>query len=409
MSSLTYCPRSSMVPTNLTFRKENLSGTSVCHRIRNIPAMEAKRTHECAIGSHTSGSSDVGIGAHDLESSDQPHSSPTITDFFRVQKRIGGPKKRALSSDDEEETHSSGPNQGSTSGSCRLGRSAPNDEHPTVDPSRRRKRLKKRIISSDDDEEEVQPNLPNPTLPSVDERIDQKIEGRQIAESSRRRKRLKKRIISSDDDEEEVQPNLPNPTLPSVDERIDRAIEGRQIAESSSAGEDVRIVISAPRGEARKPVTESGNAPIADENRVRVPGNDVDVDDADGQRQRLTHQLNSHSCECVICTDVIQSTYHIWPCRFCHNVFHLPCIRRWAKTNRGVSGKPNCWMCPICRHEKKCIPNRLRYNCFCGRVKKPGMKQGVTPHSCGNFCKKKCGLLCHPGPCLTTQPNTPSD
>ncbi|KAF6197919.1 hypothetical protein GE061_007662 [Apolygus lucorum] len=125
----------------------------------------------------------------------------------------------------------------------------------------------------------------------------------------------------------------------------------------------------------------------------------------DCQRAKLIDELNSNTAECVICTDLILAEERVWPCNNCFNIFHLHCIRRWAKTNRN-SEMGGAWICPVCRRPKFCTPNKLRYKCLCGRLQKPKPTPGVTPHCCGQKCKQKCGLLCHPGPCKMSDEET---
>uniref|UniRef100_A0A0K8TIL1 PHD-type domain-containing protein n=1 Tax=Lygus hesperus TaxID=30085 RepID=A0A0K8TIL1_LYGHE len=125
----------------------------------------------------------------------------------------------------------------------------------------------------------------------------------------------------------------------------------------------------------------------------------------DCQRAKLIDELNSNTAECVICTDLILAEERVWPCNNCFNIFHLHCIRRWAKTNRSTE-MGGAWICPVCRRPKFCTPNKLRYKCLCGRLQKPKPTPGVTPHCCGQKCKQKCGLLCHPGPCKMSEEET---
>ncbi|KAG8133164.1 hypothetical protein E2320_010987 [Naja naja] len=127
-----------------------------------------------------------------------------------------------------------------------------------------------------------------------------------------------------------------------------------------------------------------------------------------GKPQRsLIEQLTSEKYECMVCCEVIRVVAPVWSCRNCYHVFHLSCIKKWARspaaqTEDGNSG----WRCPACQNVSSQVPSI--YTCFCGRVKNPEWNRNEIPHSCGELCRKKrssqdcphlCNILCHPGPC----------
>ncbi|XP_048371138.1 transcriptional repressor NF-X1 isoform X2 [Sphaerodactylus townsendi] len=121
----------------------------------------------------------------------------------------------------------------------------------------------------------------------------------------------------------------------------------------------------------------------------------------------LIEQLTEEKYECMVCCEVIRVVAPVWSCQNCYHVFHLSCIKKWARSpaaqaEDGSSG----WRCPACQNVSSHIPNT--YTCFCGRVKNPEWNRNEIPHSCGELCRKRrsaqdcphlCNILCHPGPC----------
>ncbi|KAI7853388.1 hypothetical protein BDC45DRAFT_511104 [Circinella umbellata] len=108
----------------------------------------------------------------------------------------------------------------------------------------------------------------------------------------------------------------------------------------------------------------------------------------------------------MVCWDVVRQGHQTWSCDCCWAVFHLSCVKQWAskslqetETNKPITS----WRCPGCQHTRKAIPKD--YICFCGKQRNPDQSRYLTPHSCGQLCKKsrncphECTLPCHPGPC----------
>lgn len=125
-------------------------------------------------------------------------------------------------------------------------------------------------------------------------------------------------------------------------------------------------------------------------------------EDEESQRVRLSEQLTKGAYECMVCCDGIKQQHAIWSCLACYNCFHLGCIKKWAKSSTGDGG----WRCPACQGSTPKVPNA--YMCFCGKMREPEWNRRDLPHSCGEmcgrkrkieWCKHKCTLLCHPGPC----------
>ncbi|XP_036378386.1 transcriptional repressor NF-X1 isoform X2 [Megalops cyprinoides] len=121
----------------------------------------------------------------------------------------------------------------------------------------------------------------------------------------------------------------------------------------------------------------------------------------------LIEQLSEEKYECMVCCDVIRVMAPVWSCLSCFHVFHLNCIKKWARSpaSQAEDGTEG-WRCPACQNVASCTPNS--YTCFCGKVTNPEWQRSEIPHSCGEMCGKKrsgvdcnhpCNILCHPGPC----------
>ncbi|XP_028909680.1 transcriptional repressor NF-X1 isoform X2 [Ornithorhynchus anatinus] len=121
----------------------------------------------------------------------------------------------------------------------------------------------------------------------------------------------------------------------------------------------------------------------------------------------LIEQLTSEKYECLVCCEVIRMMVPVWSCQSCYRVFHLNCIKKWARSPAAQAEDGNGgWRCPACQNVSARVPGT--YTCFCGKVKNPEWNRNEIPHSCGELCRKKrpgqdcphpCNLLCHPGPC----------
>ncbi|XP_041478842.1 transcriptional repressor NF-X1-like [Lytechinus variegatus] len=126
---------------------------------------------------------------------------------------------------------------------------------------------------------------------------------------------------------------------------------------------------------------------------------------AETQTGSLIEQLSTGSYECAICCDRVKAQDRVWSCKTCYVVFHLGCIKKWAKTPAASAEGTDGWQCPACRGVEIKIPHV--YYCFCGKTRDPMWEPGETPHSCGEVCRRKrptscphtCNILCHPGPC----------
>ena len=128
------------------------------------------------------------------------------------------------------------------------------------------------------------------------------------------------------------------------------------------------------------------------------------------QARSLIEQLIDDTYECMVCCETIKWNNQVWSCSSCYHVFHLACIRKWARSESAAVKDESGWRCPGCQNVSTRPPNK--YYCFCGKVRDPvwNPRAGITPHSCGEVCGKKrtnppcdhsCNELCHPGPCPT--------
>ncbi|XP_072031586.1 transcriptional repressor NF-X1-like isoform X2 [Amphiura filiformis] len=124
------------------------------------------------------------------------------------------------------------------------------------------------------------------------------------------------------------------------------------------------------------------------------------------QTGNLIEQLTEGTYECLVCCDVVKCEARVWSCSSCYTVFHLKCIKEWAKSPAAAAEDSDGWKCPACRFVTIHIP--YVYKCFCGKHRDPPWEPGDTPHSCGEVCHRKrpntncthlCNILCHPGPC----------
>ncbi|XP_069586667.1 transcriptional repressor NF-X1 [Ranitomeya imitator] len=121
----------------------------------------------------------------------------------------------------------------------------------------------------------------------------------------------------------------------------------------------------------------------------------------------LIEHLTAEKYECMVCCEVVRVMAPVWNCQSCYHVFHLNCIKKWARSPASQAEDGNSgWRCPACQNVSSRAPNI--YTCFCGKVNNPEWNRNEIPHSCGELCGKKrsgldcphsCNILCHPGPC----------
>lgn len=139
--------------------------------------------------------------------------------------------------------------------------------------------------------------------------------------------------------------------------------------------------------------------------------------------QEIQEKLMKGTVECLICYDMVRRSASIWSCSSCYSIFHLNCIKKWARapTSVDLSAEKNLgfnWRCPGCQSVQLTASKEIMYSCFCGKRPDPPSDLYLTPHSCGEPCGKPlqrevpdasyskqdlcphvCVLQCHPGPC----------
>lgn len=112
---------------------------------------------------------------------------------------------------------------------------------------------------------------------------------------------------------------------------------------------------------------------ISKEKEIKEKGDQASV---------LLEQLNRGTYECMVCCDYVRPTHAIWNCLTCHHVFHMHCIKKWARSEAAKTDSG--WRCPGCQSVNKKVPQA--YYCFCGKTRDPALIRGETAHSCGNVC-----------------------
>ncbi|CAG8711686.1 18869_t:CDS:10 [Dentiscutata erythropus] len=166
-------------------------------------------------------------------------------------------------------------------------------------------------------------------------------------------------------------------------------------------------VVSDPKGKGLAIITESSitsnNDSKTSRTSIRSKKSSVSkfsLDEIKDLSTSITYGLTTSTYECMICCDVIRPSNKTWSCGVCWAVFHLQCTQKWAQKSFNDAGS---WRCPGCQNKSESIPEV--YKCFCGKVENPKFTRFLTPHSCGNACKKNrdcthdCIQPCHPGPC----------
>ncbi|CAN6877972.1 unnamed protein product, partial [Brassica oleracea] len=141
--------------------------------------------------------------------------------------------------------------------------------------------------------------------------------------------------------------------------------------------------------------------------------------------QEIQEKLVKSSIECMICYDKVGRAANIWSCSSCYSIFHMHCIKKWARAPTSIDllaekNQGDNWRCPGCQSVQLTSSREICYRCFCGKRKDPPSDPYLTPHSCGEPCGKPlekefaaatetttsedlcphiCVLQCHPGPC----------
>ncbi|GJN29135.1 hypothetical protein PR202_gb17330 [Eleusine coracana subsp. coracana] len=171
-------------------------------------------------------------------------------------------------------------------------------------------------------------------------------------------------------------------------------------------------------------------APAPAHERLPVPAPAPAAVGGDGAVPQLVQEIQDKlargAVECMICYDMVRRSAPVWSCSSCYSIFHLPCIRKWARSPASVAdgsaeaAASSSWRCPGCQTVLTTPSRDLSYTCFCGSRREPPNDFFLTPHSCGEPCSKPlekaepgvkgddaeatkcphvCVLQCHPGPC----------
>ncbi|KAM0846965.1 hypothetical protein ACQ4PT_055327 [Festuca glaucescens] len=116
--------------------------------------------------------------------------------------------------------------------------------------------------------------------------------------------------------------------------------------------------------------------------------------------QEIQDKLARGAVECMICYDAVRRSAPVWSCASCFSIFHLPCIRKWARAPASVSDAadpPASWRCPGCQSVHGVPARDIAYTCFCGRRRDPPNDLFLTPHSCGEPCSRPLGTAAAKG------------
>nr|CAD1826750.1 unnamed protein product [Ananas comosus var. bracteatus] len=93
--------------------------------------------------------------------------------------------------------------------------------------------------------------------------------------------------------------------------------------------------------------------------------------------QEIQERLARGTVECMICYDMVRRSAPIWSCGSCFSIFHLHCIRKWARSPTSAdapapdSGGGSGWRCPGCQSVQSVPAKDLSYTCFCARRRDP--------------------------------------
>ncbi|KAE8681513.1 NF-X1-type zinc finger protein NFXL1 [Hibiscus syriacus] len=147
--------------------------------------------------------------------------------------------------------------------------------------------------------------------------------------------------------------------------------------------------------------------------------------------QEIQDKLIKNTVECMICYDMVRWSVAIWSCSSCYSIFHLNCIKKWARAPTSVDlvaekNQGFNWRCPGCQSVQFTSSKEIQYFCYCGKRTDPPPDLYLTPDSCGELCGKPleelglgygvmkdelcphvCVLQCHPGPCTPCKAFTP--
>ena len=55
------------------------------------------------------------------------------------------------------------------------------------------------------------------------------------------------------------------------------------------------------------------------------------------QASVLIEQLRNETYECMVCCERVRCSAAVWSCQSCHHLFHLGCVRKWAKSSSATA------------------------------------------------------------------------
>jgi len=100
---------------------------------------------------------------------------------------------------------------------------------------------------------------------------------------------------------------------------------------------------------------------------------------------RIHREIASGSYECLVCFSNLTRKAKVWNCKCCWTVFHLDCVKKWAK--QGLEQTPAApigadfsptWRCPACNNHEKVVP--AAYSCWCEKEVQPEPTNFLPPH-----------------------------
>ena len=71
------------------------------------------------------------------------------------------------------------------------------------------------------------------------------------------------------------------------------------------------------------------------------------------QASVLIEQLTNEKYECMVCCEVIKCSKAVWFCSSCYHIFHLFCIRKWARSPSALVEGKKYLFCMYCTIENR--------------------------------------------------------
>ncbi|MGH0160230.1 UNVERIFIED_CONTAM: hypothetical protein FKN15_061171 [Acipenser sinensis] len=146
------------------------------------------------------------------------------------------------------------------------------------------------------------------------------------------------------------------------------------------------------RGQGRRmPLQDHGPKKLLSSDRTPFCKKQLDVPKSkETHTGCLIEQLTEEKYECMVCCEVIRVMAPVWSCQSCYHVFHLNCIKKWA---RSPASQAEVCYCGISSREVPCGTDKEHFDesghfsCqkLCGKML-----------DCG---KHTCLQVCHPQPC----------